>query len=60
MTLISLLIAVCVLVFALWLVRTYMPAPWQTPLLALIVVVALVLLLLTFAPGVANLRVGHG
>ena len=57
MTLFGLLIAILVIVFALWLVKNYMPAPFQTPTLVIVVVLALIFLVFTFWPGAANVRI---
>lgn len=59
MTLLTLIVGICVLLFALYLVRTFLPAPWQTPLLVIIVILALVWLATIFAPGITSLRVGR-
>ena len=57
MTLLGFLLAIAVIVFALWLVKNYMPAPWQTPTLVIVVLLALVFLIVTFWPGAANVRI---
>lgn len=57
MTILSLLVAVAIIVFALWLVQTYLPAPWKTPVLVIIVLLALVFLLTQFFPGAATTKV---
>ncbi len=58
MTIIGLLVGICVILFACWLLNTYMPAPWKIPALVVVCLLALVWLLSVFMPGLANLRVG--
>lgn len=57
MTLLSLVVACLVIVLVLWLVKTYMPAPWQTPTLAIVVVLAIIFLIVSFWPAAANIKV---
>jgi hypothetical protein len=57
-TLLGFLLVCAVIIFALWLVRTYMPAPWQTPTLVVVVILALVFLIYSFWPGAAAIRIG--
>lgn len=57
MTVIGLLIVICVVLFCLWLVQTYMPAPWKTPTLVVLVLLAVVFCIVTIFPGAANVRV---
>lgn len=59
MTILGIVVAICVILFALWLVQTYVSAPWQTPLLLIIVVVALIGIVVTFFPAVGSMRVGR-
>jgi len=57
MTLIALLITVAVIVGICWLIQTYMPAPWKTPLLAVVVLIAVVYLVAMLWPAAARTRV---
>lgn len=57
MSLITLLVTVCLIIFALWLVVTFLPAPWKTPLLVLIVILALVWIATLLVPGLTSMRV---
>lgn len=59
MTLIGLLIGICVILFACWLANSFMPAPWKTPVLVVIVLLALVWLVSLFLPNVASMRIGR-
>jgi len=57
MTLLGLLIAVAIIILALWIVQTYMPPPWKTPTLVIVVVLALCFLVYALWPGAATVRV---
>lgn len=59
MTIIGLLVGICVLLFALWLIQTYMPVPWKVPALVIVVLLALVWLATAFLPGLTSMRVGR-
>ncbi len=58
MSIIALIIAASLILFALYLVQSFIPAPWKTPLLIVIVVVALVWILSLFVPSIANTHFG--
>lgn len=57
MTLLGLLIGVLVIVFALWLVQTFLPAPYKTPVLVIVVVLALVWVASLLWPGLTSARI---
>lgn len=57
MTLLGLLVGIVVILFACWLVKTYLPGPWQTIALVVIVFLALGWLATIFFPNVLSLRV---
>ena len=59
MSIVALVVTVCVIIFALWLVQTFLPAPWKTPVLVIVVLLALLWLVTLMFPGVAGLRVGR-
>jgi len=57
MTLLELVVAICIILLVLWIVKMYMPQPWQTPTLVIVVILAVVFLLAQLWPGAANMRV---
>jgi len=57
MTLVGLLIGLVVLALLLWLVKMYLPAPFTTPALVVIVVIAIIWVLVSFFPSVSEMRV---
>ena len=57
MTLIGLVVAICLILVICWLVKMYMPQPWQTPVLVIVVLLAVLFLLAQLWPNVANMRV---
>ena len=59
MSIVALVVTICVIVFALWLVQTFLPAPWRTPLLVIIVILALVWLATLLFPGLTSARIGR-
>ena len=42
----------------LWVIWQFMPAPFKTPTLVVVVLLGLLYLVLQFMPGVANTRIG--
>lgn len=58
MSIIALVVTLCVILLMLWLVNTYMPLPWKTLLLAIVVLMAVVWLALFLFPGITGMRVG--
>lgn len=57
MSILGIIIAIVLICFALWLVQTYLPAPWKTPALLIIVVLALVWIVSVLWPGLTAARV---
>ena len=57
MTLLGLVVAICIILLILWIVKLYMPQPWQTPVLVIVVLLAVVFLLAQLWPGAANTRI---
>lgn len=51
MTIVGLIVAILLIVFALWIVSTYLPAPFKTPVLVIIVVLALLWVVMLLIPG---------
>ncbi len=58
MSIIAILVAIVVLVFCCWLVATYMPAPFKTPVLVVVVLIAVIWLLSLLFPALTAVRVG--
>lgn len=58
MSIITLVVGICVILFACWLASSYMPAPWKTPTLVVIVLLGLFWLATIFVPGLSSMRVG--
>lgn len=59
MSILGIIIAIVLIVFALWLIQTYLPAPWKTPALLIVVVLALVWIAMVLWPGLSTARVGR-
>lgn len=57
MTIIALLIGILVIGLLCWLVNLYMPAPFKTPALVLLIVIAIIWVLVAMFPAVTNMRV---
>jgi hypothetical protein len=57
MTLVGLLIGLVVLALLLWLVKTYLPAPFTTPALVVLIVIGIVWVLVSFFPSVSEMKV---
>lgn len=57
MTLVGLIVGILVILFALWLIRTFVSGPWQAPLMVIVVVLALAWLATIFFPGLTSVRV---
>lgn len=57
MSVLGLLLAIVLIVFALYIVQTFLPAPWKTPVLVLVVIVALVWVLSILVPGLTSARI---
>lgn len=57
MSILGIIIGVLLIVFALWIVQGYVNAPFKTPLLVVIVVLALIWVASYFVPGLTALRV---
>ena len=57
MTLLGLVVAICLILIVLWIVKTYMPQPYQTPTLIVVVLLAVVFILVQLWPGAASMRV---
>lgn len=57
MTLLGLIVAISLILIILWIVKTYMPQPWQTPTLVIVVILAVVFVLVQLWPGAASMRV---
>lgn len=57
MPVVTILILIVLVCFALYIVQTYLPAPWKVPVLVLVVIVALIWVLSFFVPGLATIRV---
>ena len=57
MTLIALLIGLVVIALLCWLVKTYMPGPFQTPALVILITIAIIWVLVSFFPAIGNVRV---
>ncbi len=58
-SIVTLLVGICVLLFALWLINTFLPVPWKTPLLVIVVLLGLLWLASAFVPGLSSIRVGR-
>jgi hypothetical protein len=58
MSVVTLIVGICVLLFACWLTNSYMPVPWKVPALVVIVLLGLIWLASVFVPGLTNARVG--
>lgn len=59
MSLLTLLVGICIFLFALYLVKSFMPQPWATPTLVVIVLLALIWLAQAFVPGLSAIRISH-
>lgn len=59
MSIVALVVTLCVILLMLWLVQNYMPLPWKTPVLVIVVLLALLWLVTLMFPGVAGLRIGR-
>jgi len=57
MTLLGLIVAICIILLVLWIVKMYMPQPWQTPTLVIVVLLAILFLIAQLWPAAANMRV---
>jgi hypothetical protein len=57
MTLMGLIVVIAIIILILWMVQTYMPPPWKTPILAIVVLLALIFLIVSVWPGAANIRI---
>lgn len=53
----GLVIAVAIIILMLWIAKTWLPQPWQTPIMVILVLVALAFLITTLFPGAASVRV---
>jgi len=51
------LVIICAFIFVLWLVKGNMPEPWKTPVLVVIVLVAVIWLLTLMFPNITSFRV---
>jgi len=58
MTLVALLIGVVVIALLCWLVKMYMPAPFQTPALVILIVIGIIWVLVSMFPAVGEMRIG--
>lgn len=56
MSLTLLIVGLGLLLGVLWLVVTYMPAPWKTPFIALIVILILLFIVQTIFPNASLVR----
>jgi len=57
MSILSIIIGIVLIVFALYLVSTYVNAPWKTPALLVIVLLALIWIASFFVPGLMTARI---
>ncbi|HKA65461.1 MAG TPA: hypothetical protein VKD00_07050 [Methyloceanibacter sp.] len=57
MTLFGLIVAICIILLVLWIVKMYMPQPWQTPTLVIVVLLGILFLLAQLWPAAANMKV---
>lgn len=57
MTIAGLIIGLCIILLMCWLVQTYLPVPWKTPVLVIIVILALVWLASAFFPSIGATRI---
>lgn len=57
MSILGIVVVICLIIFALWLVRTYIQAPYQQPAIVLIVVLALIWIVWLLFPGLTTARV---
>lgn len=58
MSILGIIVAIVLIVFALWLIQTYLPVPFKTPALLIVVVLALIWIASVLWPGLTNARVG--
>jgi hypothetical protein len=57
MTLLGLIVAIAIIICMFWITRTFMPQPWQTPVMVILVLVALAFLIYALWPGAATMRI---
>lgn len=57
MTIIGLVVFILIIIFLCWLASTYLSPPFRMPVLVLLVVIACIVLLAQFVPGLAALRI---
>lgn len=59
MSIVALVVTLCVIILMLWLVQTFMPLPWKTPVLVIVVLLALLWLITLLFPSLSAFRVGR-
>ncbi len=57
MSVFGIVVGVLLIIFALWIVQVYVDPPFKTPLLVVVVVLALIWIASFFMPGLTSMRI---